>query len=276
MNVLARAESATTRPPISVNGVVISRVAIAQEAQNHPADSPGEAIRRASEALVVREVLLQEARRQAIVAVPLSDGDGRREAEEEASVRALIEREVVVPRPTETELRRYYEANRRRFVAPAVSEARHILIAARRDDQAAYAAAREQAEAILAELTALPDRFADLARIFSRCPSAANGGLLGQLLPGDTTPEFEAALSHLDEGEMTDHPVETRYGFHIIRLERRTPGDLLPFAAVATKIANYLVERSRRVGSAQHIARLVSNADISGIEMATAETLRVN
>src|SRR5690606_6112998 len=54
----------TTRPPISVNGVVIERTAIAQEAQHHPAASPGESMRKAAEALVVRELLLQEARRQ--------------------------------------------------------------------------------------------------------------------------------------------------------------------------------------------------------------------
>ena len=67
---------------------------------------------------------------------------------------------------------------------------------------------------------------------------------------------------------MTNRPVETRYGFHIIRLERRTRGDVLPFAAVAKDIATYLVERSRRIATAQYVARLVSGAEISGIEMA--------
>jgi peptidyl-prolyl cis-trans isomerase C len=276
MSALASVEANATRPPVSVNGVVIARAAIAHEAQNQPAQSPGEAVRLAGEALVIRELLLQEARRKAVTAVRHSDGERRRETEEEASIRAVIESEVVVPNPTEAELRRYYEANRGRFTAPAVSEARHILIAARRDDESGYAAAREQAEAILAELNALPERFAEFARTFSRCPSAASGGHLGQLLPGDTTPEFEAALSRLAEGEMTASPIEARYGFHIIRLERRTPGEVLPFAAVAEHIATYLVERSRRFATAQYVARLVAEADITGIEMAGAETLRVN
>ena len=184
MSALASVEAGAARPQVSVNGVVISRAMIAQEAQNHPAQSPGEAVRRAGEALVIRELLLQEAQRKAVPANRQTDGEGRRETEEEASIRALIEREVEVPDPTEEELRRYYEANRDRFTAPTISETSHILIPARRDDEAAYDAAREQAEAILGELTALPERFADLARIFSRCPSAANGGHLGQILPG--------------------------------------------------------------------------------------------
>ena len=75
---------------------------------------------------------------------------------------------------------------------------------------------------------------------------------------------------------MTASPVETRYGFHIIRLERRMHGEVLPFAAVAENIATYLVERSRHLALAQYLARLVSDADITGIEMVGAETLRVN
>jgi len=75
---------------------------------------------------------------------------------------------------------------------------------------------------------------------------------------------------------MTASPVETRYGFHIIRLERRTRGDVLPFAAVAKDIATYLVERSRHLALAQYVARLVSDADIAGLDMAGAENLRVN
>lgn len=276
MNVVAHAEGVAGRAPVSVNGVVISRAAIAQEAQHHPADTPGAAIRRASQALVVRELLLQRAKQRSLQASPLGDHEGRRETDDEAAMRTLIEREVMVPQPTEAELRRYYAANRGRFTAPTINEVRHILIAAPRRDQAAYGAAREQAEAILAELNALPDRFADLARIFSRCPSAVNGGHLGQLLPGDTTPEFEAALSRLAEGEVTASPVETRYGFHIIRLERRRQGEVLPFSAVAKNIATYLVERSRHVALAQYVARLVSDADISGIEMGGAETLPVH
>lgn len=265
------------RAPVTVNGVVIERAAIAREAQHHPAESPGASMRAAAEALVVRELLLQEARRRGIVAEPMTDEQNRRETEEEAQIRALIEAAVEAPTPTRDEVARYYETNRSRFRTPDIHEARHILITARRGDATAFATARAQAERIATEAaTAHPARFAELARAWSSCASAKDGGRLGQITAGETTPEFARALAALGEGETTREPVETRYGFHIIRLERRFPGRTLPLDAVEGRIAAYLVERSRRLASAQFIARLVSAAEITGIEIAGAEALRVH
>ena len=104
---------------------------------------PGQA---AARALVVRELLLQEARRLGVAAEPLADDDGRRETDEEALIRALVEREVRVPDPDEARCRRYYEQNLRRFRSPDIYEAAHILFAAAPGDGDARAAARMQAE----------------------------------------------------------------------------------------------------------------------------------
>jgi peptidyl-prolyl cis-trans isomerase C len=264
------------RASVTVNGVVIQRAAIAREAQHHPAASPGGSMRAAMEALVVRELLIQAAHRCNIEAEPATDARGRRETGEEALIRTLIEHEVAVPTPTENEVARYYDANRSRFRTPDLYEARHILIAALHRDATAFAAAKAQADAIATEATAHPERFADLAKAWSSCASAADGGHLGQIIAEETTLEFAAALVGLSEGETTREPVETRYGFHIIRLERRFPGQVLPLAAVSARIAAYLVERSRRLASAQFIARLVSAAEITGIDMPGAEALRVH
>ncbi len=263
-------------PVISVNGTVIARPAITREVQYHPAATPADSFRMAAEALVLRELLLQEARRCAVEAVRQADDKGRRETEEEALVRGLIEREVRVPAPEDDELRRYYNANPMKFRSPEIVEARHILIAAPASDAAAYAAAREKTEAIAQLLAESPDRFADLARLHSDCASAGEGGRLGQIVPGETTPEFEAAIGNLAEGETTPAPVVTRYGFHLIRLDRRIPGIVLPFDSVSPRTAEYLTERARRMATAQYMARLVSRAKITGIEMPGAETYRVN
>ncbi|TIS22570.1 MAG: peptidylprolyl isomerase, partial [Mesorhizobium sp.] len=142
-----------------------------------------------------------------------ADPDGRRETIEDALVRGLIEREVRVPDADEETLRRFYENNLRRFVTSSLYEADHILVAARRDDREAFAAAREKALSLRSSLTAAPERFALLARDCSECPSGALGGSLGQIGPGDTTPEFEAALIDLAPGDISP-PVETRYGVH--------------------------------------------------------------
>jgi len=133
--------------------------------------------------------------------------------------------------------------------SPDIFECSHILIAARRNDAEAFGAARRRAEVLLAKLRDETGAFKALATDHSECPSRANGGNLGQISPGMTTPEFERALSGLKPGEISSL-VETRYGFHIIRLERRVDGALLPFELVSARIAAYLAERSRRLAIA--------------------------
>jgi len=261
---------------VSVNGVGIARDAIVREMQHHAAPKPIAAWQQAARALVIRELLLQEARRLAIAAQPLSDGDGRRETDEEAIIRGLIEREVSVPEPDDGTCRRYYDRNRARFHSPDIYEASHILFAALASDCAAHAKAREDAATVIAELRANPERFAELAQAHSRCPSVAQGGNLGQITTGQTTPEFEQALIALDPGQLCEAPVATRYGLHVIRLDRKHEGRMLPYEAVAARIADYLRASVRRRADAQYVARLVSAARIEGIELAGADALRVH
>jgi peptidyl-prolyl cis-trans isomerase C len=261
---------------VSVNGIAIPRDTIAREVQHHRASAPVAAWKKAARALAIRELLLQEARRLKLVAEPLTDGEGRQEAEEEARIRVLIEREVRMPEPDTESCRRYYEQNRHRFRSPDIYEAAHILFSAPVNNQAAFACAREKAEGVLAELKLHSERFVDLARLHSACPSGAQGGNLGQITSGQTTPEFERALMALEPGTLCQEPVATRYGFHIIRLDRKIERRELPFEAVAARIADYLSESVERRALAQYIARLASHAQIEGIDLAGAKELRVH
>lgn len=260
---------AAPHPPVSVNAVVIADAAIAREVQNHPEASPREAWQAATRALVVRELLLQRARALGLAAAPRTE-DGLRETEEEALIRALLDAEVHTPTADEASCRRYYAANQRRFRAPDLFEPAHILFAADREDGAAYDAAIARAEAVLATLRAAPERFEELARALSDCSSGREGGRLGQVARGETTPEFEAALLALAEGEMTAEPVRTRYGVHVVRLDRKVAGAVLPFAQVRARIAAYLEESSWRRAVAQYVALLAGGARISGCDMARA------
>jgi peptidyl-prolyl cis-trans isomerase C len=261
---------------VSVNGVSIARDAIVREMQHHAAPKPIAAWQQAARALVIRELLLQRARMLDLKPEPISDEAGRRETDEEAMMRGVVDREVTVPEPDDETCRRYYDRNRARFRSPDIFEASHILFAAAASDRAAHAKAREDAAAVLAELRATPERFAELAQAHSRCPSAAQGGNLGQITAGQTTPEFEQALVALEPGQLCEAPVATRYGFHVIRLDRKHAGRTLPYEVVAGRIADYLRESVRRRADAQYVARLVSAARIEGIELAGADALRVH
>ncbi len=261
---------------VSVNGVPIAGDAIQREMQYHPAGKPIDAWRQAARALVIRELLLQRARQLGLQPEALSDGAGRHETEDEALTRGLIDREVTVPEPDEGTCRRFYNNNKARFRSPDIYEAAHILFAAAPADKDAYAQARADAEAVLATLRDDPESFAAMARAYSRCPSASQDGNLGQITKGQTTPEFGQALIMLEPGELCAEPVATRYGFHIIRLDRKHDGTVLPYEAVAEQIAEYLRDSVARRAAAQYVARLVSAAQIEGIELADAEALRVH
>ncbi len=244
---------------ISINGRVIDAEAIAAEMQYHPAPSHEAAYQSATRALVVRELLLQRAE-------ILGHADARRDAAaEEEAIAAVIAHDVRVPEPTPEECRRWYDAHPGDFTPPTLFEAAHVLYPAPRQDDAARAAARTRAQAALERLRREPALFATIAREESACSSAADGGYLGQVGPGDTCDEIETFLFALEDEQICPVPVETKYGVHVLRLLRRVVGQTLPFDNVASAIADDLKARSFNRAAAQFIALLAGEAEVSGI-----------
>ena len=246
---------------VTVNGTLISEREIARETQHHPAPSLQSARNKAARALAVRALLLAEADRLAIPA------DG---ASEEDRIASLMDREVKVPSADEDACRRYYEANLKRFRSADLFEARHILFPVKPDDPVGAAAVKSRAEHAIAALTRSPARFADMARELSACPSGKQGGNLGQITRGSTVPEVETFLLQLEPGQLCPVPIRSRYGYHVLRLERRVDGRQLPFEAVHEKIAAYLEERVWRQAVRQYIHILAASADIRGIDLDAA------
>ncbi|MGE0700245.1 MAG: peptidylprolyl isomerase [Hyphomicrobiaceae bacterium] len=260
--------------PVSVNGAVIPRDAIGRETQHHPAAKPADAWQAAARALVVRELLLQEAARLGLAPEPIDDGEGRREADEEALVRQLVEREVITPVPDEATCRRVYEQRRPLFRSSDIFSVRHILIPAAPADTSARAEATRQAEALIAVLVDDPSQFPALAFAHSACPSKQHGGALGQISRGQTVPELESALAKACVGTVMEWPIESRYGVHVVVVDQKIDGAQLPFELVHPRIASWLTERSRQTAIRQYIAMLAGRASIKGVELAaSASTL---
>lgn len=250
---------------VSVNGTAIPEHAIAAEMQFHPAATQAEAWQQAATALAVRELLLQEAARLDIQADP-DDGEGA----DEALIRSLLARELHTPEPDDVTCRRWFAANRARFRSPDVYEAAHILFPASPEDEAAVARAKQAAQDTLATLARAPDRFAALARERSACPSGANGGLLGQQSRGDLVPELETFIMALDNGQICPVPVISRYGAHVLRLDRRIAGKDLPYEAIAETVAEHLATQTWQRAVSQYLQVLAGRARIEGVEMAAA------
>jgi peptidyl-prolyl cis-trans isomerase C len=112
-----------------------------------------------------------------------------------------------------------------------------------------------------------PQRFAELARDYSNCPSAAQGGALGQLGRGDSVPEFERALFESRALGVLPELVDTRYGFHVVLVARRIAGKAVPFDAARGRIGTILREHSTGRALAQYVQILADESGLKGIDL---------
>jgi peptidyl-prolyl cis-trans isomerase C len=257
-------------PDLVVNGETVPHALVAAEVQNHaaPKGKPGIAWRKAASAVAIRTLLLQEARARGIPAEPAEVGPGRFETPEEALIRGLLDTAVEAETPSEEAIRAEWERDPSRFRAPPLWEVSHILVACDPRDETVRDALRPRAAELAAEAHANPASFARLARENSDCGSKGSGGALGQLGPGDTVPEFEAALRHLADGEITAEPVLSRHGWHVIRMDALAHGAVLPFEAVRPRIAEAMEKAAWTRAARSFVDNLVAAADIVGADLA--------
>lgn len=144
---------------------------------------------------------------------------------------------------TEQDALEWYEQNRDQFISPLQRQSSHILLAASPEgDEEVLARANE----LVARLDA-GDDFAALARELSEDPgSAALGGDLGWNARGVFVPEFEEALFGLEEIGQYTSPVQTQFGYHIIRLDGMSGGDIAAFEDAREDVLADLRERRNR------------------------------
>lgn len=215
----------------------------------------------ADRAAAVRELLRQRA-----VAAGLVADDAGEDFVNEA-IEALLEREVRTPEPEEDECRRWYDAHPEAFRSGDLVFVRHILFAVA--PGVPLEPLRRKAEETLHALRKDPERFAELAAELSNCPSGQQGGALGQLSRGESVPEFEREVFAGGEG-ILPRLVNTRYGFHVIAVDGRVEGRLLPFEsvreAIALRLAGTVAERALQ----QYVQVLAAGAELEGVDLATA------
>jgi peptidyl-prolyl cis-trans isomerase C len=256
-------------PDLIVNGEQVDHTLIAAETQNHeaPKGKPGIAWRKAARALVIRTLLLQEAARRELTTEPEEIGPQQLETNEEAQIRGLLDHAISAQVPDEAAIKAEWDRNPTRFRAPPLWEVSHILVACDPRDETEREAALTRATAYNALALETPNSFTKLARHNSDCGSKTNGGTLGQLGPGDTVPEFEAALRTLVQGEISSEPVLTRHGYHVVRLDAFVEGSPLPFEAVRAKIAQALEKAAWVQQAQQFVNQLVEAANIEGADL---------
>jgi len=212
----------------------------------------------------VRELL-----RQRGVALGLIGADAAGNALEDG-IEALLDREVRTPEPTEDECLRFYAQHQADFFAGELVFARHILFGV--TPGVPIGPLRGKAEQTLVELSRHPERFAERARELSNCPSGQHGGNLGQLSRSECAPEFEKAVFGSMATGMLPRLVTTRYGFHIVAVDKRVAGQVVPFEAAREKIAARLAEQVGCKALEQYVAALAGKADVQGVNLNAAAT----
>lgn len=135
------------------------------------------------------------------------------------------------------EVKQAYEANARQYTTAEERQASHILIAVKPDASAAdKAAAKAKATMILAKARAKPEDFAALAKEYSQDPgSSQQGGDLGSFARGSMVKPFEDAVFAAKVGDIVG-PVETSFGYHIIKVTGVTPAHVQTLDEVKGRI----------------------------------------
>ena len=145
-----------------------------------------------------------------------------------------------------------YKAEPKRFTVVGQTRARHILI--KNDGPESKA----KAEALLARLKA-GEPFEPLAAQNSfDIVSGPKGGDLGFFGPGAMVKPFEAAVGELKNPGDLSGVVQTEFGYHIIRLEERRPGGVLPYAEVRETLRGEARARAQRDGREQLIKKMLA------------------
>lgn len=134
---------------------------------------------------------------------------------------------------TEDEVASYYSENGNQFSKGETVNAKHILVAE-----------EEKCSEILESIVSGKTEFEAAAKEFSTCPSGAQGGDLGEFGRGQMVPEFEQAAFEAEIGHVVG-PVKTQFGYHLIKVEKRTEAQVLPFDQVKDKIKMNLLQQKQ-------------------------------
>ncbi len=199
---------------------------------------------------------------KAVKEVGFTESDLKTLMRKEIVINNLLEKEVADKvKVGDEEAKKFYADNKDKFKTEETVRASHILVGV---DAKASAEdkkkAKEKAEAIRKRLLAGED-FAAVAKKESTCPSAAQGGDLGFFTKEQMVPEFANVAFALKPGVISD-VVETKYGYHIIKVQEKKPAGTVSFDEAKAKIQDYLKSQKIQKGVNEYLEKLRKGAKI--------------
>lgn len=153
------------------------------------------------------------------------------------------------------EVKAYFDAHSEEFQGEETVSARHILVET-----------EEKAKDLLDKIQKGEMTFEEAAKGFSTCPSSERGGDLGEFGRGQMVPEFDKACFEMAEGEVRG-PIQTQFGFHLIRLDKKNEAKPLTFDEVKHQLADKLLSEAQQKAyqSKMNQLRILYPVDLSGI-----------
>ncbi len=150
---------------------------------------------------------------------------------------------------SDEEIKEYYEENKNLFMSKYTFNAKHILV---------------ESEDKAKELKALcenGEKFENLAKEHSMCPSKEVGGDLGEFTQGQMVLEFENACIDAEVGKVTN-PVKTQFGYHLIKLESKRNPEQLALESVKDEIEKNIIKAKEQVAYVKKMDALMKDSKI--------------
>jgi len=178
------------------------------------------------------------------------------------AIQRLLDQELAIDDTvSEKEMKNFYDSNIGQFIIPGPVHASHILIKADlKSNESKNAQARKQIETIQERLRNGED-FAKMAKMYSQGPSGIKGGDIGWLRHGQTVRPFEAAAFALEPGEISDI-VETRFGYHLIKMLEKRPETIIAYQDVKDTLMEHLIQEKVNAIQTAYINKLKQSAAI--------------
>lgn len=205
-------------------------------------------MKRVVEELVNQEIVYKEALKENLQEMD-EFKEELKKLEEGLLKQYAINRILMNVEVTEDDLKEYYESNKEIFKSPEMASASHILV----EDQAL-------ADEIYEKINN-GESFEELALKHSTCPSKNQGGNLGEFGRGQMVPEFEEAVFNMEEGAVSE-PVQTQFGYHIIKLGSIKEPGISPFEEVKPQLHQQLLGMKQQEAYLNKINQIKENYDV--------------
>ncbi len=177
-----------------------------------------------------------------------------------------------VSAPTSEEAKEFYDSNSERFTTPEKVRASHILITvAETDTEITREQKKAKIDDLHAQLVAGAD-MATLAQANSDCPSKDKGGDLGFFGKGQMVKPFEDAAFALEVGQISP-VVETKFGYHVIKVTEKENAGTTAFAEVEESIIDYLADMNKQDQMNTYMTALRDAAEIEYADSALAPSM---